>query len=125
MVRTIASAILALLLIFGISVVETSFVKKTFETFDKSLTELYKKAEDGNATYADGNAVRVFWRDKKRVLHILIPHTSIETVDYQLNEALGYLYEGKYDDALPKIEVLIEIAKKIPRAYSFRLENVF
>ena len=46
MVRTIASAILALLLIFGISAAETKFVEKTFQTFDKSLTELYKKAED-------------------------------------------------------------------------------
>lgn len=54
-----------------------------------------------------------------------MPHTSIENVDYQLNEAIGYLFEEKHDDALPKIEVLIEMTKKIPDSYAFRFENVF
>ena len=86
----------------------------TFKTFSEALVSLYNKAEDQTATYEDGVAVRTYWKDKKRTLHVWIPHTSIENVDYQLNEALGYLYEKKYDDALPKIEVLIEMAKKSP-----------
>ena len=86
---------------------------------------MYEKTEDQTATHEDGKAVRAYWKEKKKGLHIWIPHTSIENVDYQLNEALGYLYEKKYDDALPKIEVLIEMAEKIPRSYSFSFENIF
>ena len=114
MVRTIVSILVSFALLLGISAYEIYSVGTTFKTFSEALVSLYNKAEDQTATYEDGVAVRTYWKDKKRTLHVWIPHTSIENVDYQLNEALGYLYEKKYDDALPKIEVLIEMAEKIP-----------
>ena len=125
MVRTLASIFVSLALILGISAYDIYTVGKTFHTFSEALVALYEKTEDQTATHEDGKAVRAYWKEKKKGLHIWIPHTSIENVDYQLNEALGYLYEKKYDDALPKIEVLIEMAEKIPRSYSFSFENMF
>lgn len=125
MVKTIASIFLSFALILGISAYELTHVKQIFLTFRKQLTALYNKTESGRANYEDGLSVRKFWTDKKRTLHVWIPHNSIENVDYQLNEALGYLYEEKFDDALPKIEVLIEMTKKIPDSYSVRIENIF
>ena len=125
MVRTIVSILVSFALLLGISAYEIYSVGTTFKTFSEALVSLYNKAEDQTATYEDGVAVRTYWKDKKRTLHVWIPHTSIENVDYQLNEALGYLYEKKYDDALPQIEVLIEMAEKIPKSYSFSFENIF
>ena len=125
MVKTIASIFISLAAILGIAACEIHSVGNTFRTFSRALIALYNKTEDKTATYEDGCAVRSFWKEKKRTLHVWIPHTSIENVDYQLNEALGYLYQQKYDDALPKIEVLIEMSDKIPRSYSFSFENIF
>ena len=125
MVKTLASNFISLALIVGISAYDIYTVGKTFDTFTAALEALYDKTENKTATYEDGKAIRTFWKDKKKGLHVWIPHVSIENIDYQLNEALGYLYEGKYDDALPKIEVLIEMAEKIPKSYSFSFENIF
>ncbi len=125
MVKTIVSIFISLALIVGISAYEIYSVGSTFRTFSEALASLYDKTEAQTATYEDGCAVRTFWKEKKRTLHIWIPHTSIENVDYQLNEALGYLYEQKYDDALPKIEVLIQMSEKIPASYAFSFENIF
>ncbi len=125
MVKTLASIFVSLALIVGISAYDIYTVRTTFETFSEALVSLYKKAENQTATYEDGKAVRTYWKDKKEGLQIWIPHTSIENVDYQLNEALGYLYEKKYDDALPKIEVLIEMSEKIPKSYTFSFANIF
>lgn len=125
MVKTIASIFVSFALLVGISAYEIYSVGNTFKTFSEALVSLYNKAEDQTATYEDGAAVRTYWKDKKKMLYVWIPHTSIENVDYQLNEALGYLYEKKYDDALPKIEVLIEMSEKIPKSYSFSFENIF
>ena len=116
MVKTLASIFISLALIVGIS---------AYDIYTAALEALYDKTENKTATYEDGKAIRTFWKDKKKGLHVWIPHVSIENIDYQLNEALGYLYEGKYDDALPKIEVLIEMAEKIPKSYSFSFENIF
>ena len=125
MVKTLASIFVSLALIDETSAYDIYTVGKTFDTFTAALESLYDKTENKTASYEDGRAVRTFWKDKKKGLYVWIPHTSIENIDYQLNEALGYLYEGKYDDALPKIEVLIEMAEKIPKSYSFSFENIF
>ena len=49
----------------------------------------------------------------------------MDNVDFQLEEAIGFLYEYDYQDALPKIEILIDLAEYLPKAYALRLENVF
>ena len=125
MVKTFVSILLSFLLIVGIGIYEQLHVREIFLSFRTMLIALYQKAEEKTASYQDGESVRMFWEDKKRSLHIWVPHTSIETVDYQLNEALGYLYLKEYTDVLPKIEVLIKISEKIPYSYSLKLENVF
>lgn len=125
MVKTVISILISALLLFCISIYERFRVNYVFEAFRERLVALYEKTEEKKATFTDGESVRVFWTAKRKELHVWVTHTSIENVDYQLNEAIGYLFEGKYDDALPKIEVLIEMTKKIPASYSFRFENVF
>ena len=125
MVKTVISIFLSALLLFAISLYERSRVNYVFEAFRDRLVALYEKTEEKEATFTDGESVRIFWTAKRKELHVWVTHTSIENVDYHLNEAIGYLFEGKHDDALPKIEVLIEMTKKIPASYSFRFENVF
>lgn len=125
MVKTIASIFASFLLIAEISAYETTHIRQTFRVFEQHLVALYKKTESKNANYEDGRAVRNYWYEKKRTLHVWLPHTSIETVDYQLNEALGYLYEKNYEDAVAQLEIVLEMCKKIPRTYEIRLENVF
>ena len=125
MVKTVISILISALLLFCISIYERFRVNYVFEAFRERLVALYEKTEEKKATFTDGESVRVFWTAKRKELHVWVTHTSIENVDYQLNEAIGYLFEGKHDDALPKIEVLIEMTKKISASYSFRFENVF
>ncbi len=125
MVKTIVSIVISMALLIFISVFERFRVNEVFQDFRERLVALYEKTEENEATFCDGESVRTFWTEKRKELHVWVTHTSIENVDYQLNEAIGYLFEEKYEDALPKIEVLIEMTKKIPATYSFRFENVF
>lgn len=125
MVKTIVSIVISTALLIFISVFERFRVNEVFQDFRERLVALYEKTEENEATFCDGESVRTFWTEKRKELHVWVTHTSIENVDYQLNEAIGYLFEEKYEDALPKIEVLIEMTKKIPATYSFRFENVF
>lgn len=125
MVKTLLSIFLSAFFLVGVAVCERLKVESVFLSFRERLIALYEKTEEKKASFTDGESVRIFWTQKKKELHVWVTHTSIENVDYQLNEAIGYLYEGKHDDALPKIEVLVEMTKKIPDAYSFRFENVF
>ena len=124
MIRTIASIFITLGLIFGISLYESNRVKNTFTDFSEVLQILYDKTEAGEVTYEDGTATEDFWENKKNTLHIWLPHTAIQEIDYQLYEAVGYLYVRDYKSALPKIEILLGMCENIPQSYRFSLENI-
>ena len=98
---------------------------KQIDEFAVALDSLYEKIENETATREDGYAVRTLWTDKKSKLQILVPHNDISYVDYWLSEACGLLYNGNYELALGKVEVLKEIAKNLPDAYNVKFENIF
>ena len=124
MVRTIASILISFLIIFGFSFYEVCYVRNTFSEFYEIVNSLYQKTESHIATYEDGTAAEKFWENQKNTLHIWLPHTAIQEIDYQLYEAVGYLYVRDYDSAMPKIEILIGMCKNIPQSYRFSLENI-
>jgi hypothetical protein len=125
MIKTAVSSLIALIFIISLSLYECFFISATFEKFNSILTSLYEKTENSIATHEDGIVAQTFWREKKKHLHVWLPHTAINTVDSQLSEALGYLYEGKFTDALPKLEVLIDFSETIPRSFKLLPENIF
>ena len=125
MIRTIISAVITLALIIGVSIYELHFVQTTFELFHTEVRALKQKTELGNATYTDGLALRSYWDTKKRILHVWVPHSSLAEIDYQLDEAIGYLYTQDYEGALPKIEVILGLSENIPSGYTLSLGNIF
>ena len=125
MIKTAIGALVALIFVITLSVYEWYFVNTTFENLNTILQALYDKTENSTATHEDGMAAQKFWLEKKKTLHIWLPHTAINTVDSQLSEALGYLYEGKFTDALPKLEVLLDFSENIPRSFKLLPENIF
>ena len=125
MVKTIISIVIAAALIFGLSFYEIHYVTSTFEKFHNILDSLYQKTESHTATHEDGTAVRAYWEEEKQTLHIWLPHTMLQEVDYHLDEAIGYLYNDDYANALAQLEVARELSLEIPRSYSIGLQNVF
>jgi hypothetical protein len=125
MIRTAISVFIALAMIIGVSTYELRFVDNCFSELRTILCSLYEKAENSVATHEDGIAVQRYWTEKKKTLHVWLPHNAIDTVDFQLSEALGYLYEGRFTDALPKIEVLIDMSENIPKTFKISPENIF
>ena len=94
MVKTAISILVALGIIVGVSYLEVWQVNRAFSIFREALVALYKKTESEQATHEDGKSVRMLWEKEKRTLYFWLSHTVIENIDYQLNESLGYLYEG-------------------------------
>lgn len=124
MIRTIAGLLISLSLLLGVSFYESNRVQTAFQQFNDVLQTLYDKAEAKQVTYEDGTAVEKFWENKKNTLHIWLPHTAIQEIDYQLYEAVGYLYVRDYDSAMPKLEILIGMCENIPQSYRVSFENI-
>lgn len=125
MIRTIVSIFITLAVIVALSAYEMCYVHNTFAYFHELLQNLYTKTQLQTVTDEDGNAIRAYWKEEKQKLHVWIPHTSLQEIDYQMNEAIGFIYQDNYDDALPKIKVLIGLSEDIPRSYNLHLGNIF
>ena len=125
MVKALLSILLSLLLIAGAATFEGWYVQDTFDEFSSQLQTLYRKIEEKSATRGDAEAVRTSWNEKKKSLHVWIPHNDISYIDYWLSEGLSLTETGNFDDARGKIEVLLEISRNIPAAYAFSFENIF
>lgn len=125
MIKTMVSIGVTLAVIIGLSVLETLYVQNTFQEFSIVLQGLYDKTVSHTATKQDGFIVQEYWEDKKHVLHVWIPHTAIAEVNYQLDEAVGFLISQDYVNVLPKLEILLCICEDVPRSYSFGLESIF
>ena len=125
MVKSIITTLTAIALCLGFFIWMHYYLYDEFNTFHTALETLYDKVENEDANREDAYAVKAMWETKKSKLQVLVPHNDISYLDYWLNEACGLIYNGNYDLALGKIEVLLEITKNLPDAYSIRLENVF
>ena len=124
LIKTLLSILITMAAIVGVAIYENFRLKSTFEKFFEALTILHDKTERETVTYEDGLAVKEFWEHQKNTLHIWIPHTAISEVDYQLYEAVGYLYVRDYQSVLPKLEVLLGVCENIPQSYRFSIENI-
>ncbi len=125
MVKSIIYTLVAIALCLGTFFGTQYYIGQQLGQFHAALETLYDKIEDKSATREDAYAVKEMWGDKKSKLHVFIPHNDISYVDYWLSEACALIYTDEYDLALGKIEVLLEITKNLPDAYSVKLENVF
>lgn len=124
MVKTLISMICVFLLLTFGAIYETNFVQRQFGEFHEVLTELYQKVDEQTAVEDDVYAVQKNWLDKKRVLHIFIPHNEIKEVDLWLSESATLVRDKEWKDAISKIEVLKELAEQIPKTFLIAWENI-
>ena len=124
MVKSIISAILGFLILIGASIVEQTVVTKSFNEIKSCFTNLYEKTEKETATETDALTVQTKWLEKKKTLHVLIPHNEIKEVDLWLSESVNLIRQRSYKDALSKLEVAIELIEQIPNTFAFKIENI-
>jgi hypothetical protein len=124
MVKSIISTILATVLLVSLSLIEQSVIKNTFFELKENLTIVYAKTENQTAIKDDILAYQKFWIQKKEFLHVFIPHNEIKEMDLWIGESCTLIENKKYEDALSKLDVVMELIEQIPKTFALRVENV-
>lgn len=124
MVKSLISIIIAILITISLSIIEQTYVNNSFKEFKEIMVIVYEKIENDTATKDDVLSAQKYWISKKEKLHIFIPHNDIKEIDLWLSESTTLVENGKKEDALSKIDVVIELIEQIPKIYSFRIENL-
>lgn len=124
MVKTLITIIVTTLILIGGAIYETNFITRQFDEFHDVLEVLYEKVDDETATQDDVYAVQDNWIEKKKFLHVFIPHNDIKEIDLWLSESATLVRDKEWKDAISKIEVLKELSEQIPRTFVIALENI-
>lgn len=124
MVKSIISVIVASLILFLASLCEQNYINNTFNELKDSFVVIYNKIENDTAVKEDILSAQKLWISKKEKLHIFISHNEIKEVDLWIAETVTLVENGKKEDALSKIDVVIELMEQIPKSFSFRVENL-
>ncbi len=113
------------LLLAGAAVFEHFTIRSTFSGVLEELAALTEKTEEERANYEDARAVQRSWEAKKERLQVLLPHNDVMRMDNYLSETVRLVAEARYEEALPKLEVLTHLAETFPAAYRPSLANIF
>ncbi|MBE7086869.1 MAG: DUF4363 family protein [Clostridiales bacterium] len=125
MVRSIVSIICASVIIFFGVLYEGKHIDNTFNELNLGFHLLYDKIDEQTATSDDVLSIQKLWLEKKKSLHVFIPHTEIKEFDMWLSETVTLVRDKEWADAISKLEVLIELSEQIPLTFKFRLGNIF
>ncbi|MBO7215236.1 MAG: DUF4363 family protein [Clostridia bacterium] len=124
MIKAFLTAIITLILVVIASYYEQVYIKNSFEEFNEVTFIAYQKTENQTAVKDDVLTVQKLWLEKKKTLHIFIPHNDIKEVDLWISEAVTLVEKKLWEDALSKLEVVLEITEQIPKTYLLKLENI-
>ncbi len=124
MVKTLISMICAGIIIIAGTLYEGDFVQRQFVELNDVLVTLYDKVDARTANENDVLAMQKSWQDKKRFLHAFIPHNEIKEFDLWIGEAVVFVRDKEWTDALSKIQVLIDLSKQIPKTFLVSFENI-
>lgn len=124
MVKTLISMLCIAALLLAGTIYENIFINNKFTEFHEVLEILYEKVDNETATQDDVYAVQKNWLDKKEELHIFIPHNDIKEIDLWLAESATLVRDKEWNDAVSKIEVLLELSEQIPKTFKLSLENI-
>lgn len=124
MVKTLISMVIVFMILLGGAFYENYFVNKQFDDMHSVLEVLYQKVDTQSATQDDVYAVQKTWIEKKKALHVFIPHNEIKEMDLWLSESATLVRDKEWKDAISKIEVLKELAEQIPKTFRLSWENL-
>lgn len=125
MVKNVTAILILISLLFGISAFEMNYINNKFAILKEEFEILAEKTKAEEATAEDGKAIKSYWDETKKNMHVWVPHNDLSAIDLNLNEAIGYLEEKNYASAYPKIVLLTEISERVPSSYSISVENIF
>ena len=124
MVKALITALCSLAIIISASFLEQYYLNNTFKEFERAVSITYEKTENHTAVKDDVLNIQNLWVEKKKSLHIFIPHNDIREIDLWVSEAVTLVENKKWEDALSKLEVVLEMIEQIPKTYSLKVENI-
>ena len=112
------------IIIIGLTLFEFFYLQSTFDDFTFFIEVIKLDIENEVVENEDINQLIKYWENKRKILHIIIPHVDIRNIEIYLAELQSSIENDDYVSAHRSINVLLNQSINIPKAYIFTLENI-
>ena len=99
-------------------------LQKQFDEFKSSVAKCLDKANDNTLSADDINNLSTDWENKRKYLHVFIPHTEIKEIGLWLSEATAFAEFGNMEETADKLQVIYDLSKQIPDNFRIKIENI-
>ena len=124
MKKVLITIICSVLLLVAGGIYEQVVVLKQFDEFKSSVSECLDKANAKTLTVNDINELSNDWEDKRKYLHVFIPHTEIKEIGLWLSEATAFAEYNNMEETADKLQVIYDLSKQIPDNFRIKIENI-
>ena len=124
MKKVLITIICSVLLLVAGGIYEQVVVLKQFDEFKSSVSECLDKANAKTLTVNDINELSTDWEDKRKYLHVFIPHTEIKEIGLWLSEATAFAEYNNMEETADKLQVIYDLSKQIPDNFRIKIENI-
>lgn len=125
MVKSIFSMIAVALILTAGVIFETTFIRGEFNELTAETQILYDKIETQTANENDVYVLQKKWVAAKEKLHAFISHNEIKEFDLWIAETVKLVAQQEWNEALTKMEVILELEEQVPKSFEFSFANVF
>ena len=103
---------------------EQTAVLKSFDDLQRKVGTCLEKANEQTLTKKEVEEFQQEWEDKKKYLHVFIPHADIREVGLWVSEAIAFTEYENFEESADKLKVIYDLLKQIPQNYRFKIENL-
>ena len=125
MVKSIFSMIAVAFILTAGVIFETTFIRGEFNELTAETQILYDKIETQTANENDVYVLQKKWVAAKEKLHAFISHNEIKEFDLWIAETVKLVAQREWNEALTKMEVILELEEQVPKSFEFSFANVF
>ena len=124
MKKVLITIVCSILLLVAGGIYEQVVVLKQFDEFKSSVEECLDKANAKTLTVSDIKELADNWEDKRKYLHVFIPHTEIKEIGLWLSEATAFIEYNNLEETADKLQVIYDLSKQIPDNFRIKIENI-
>ena len=124
MKKVLITILCSILLLVAGGIYEQVVVLKQFDEFKSSVSKCLDKANAKTLTVNDINELSTDWEDKRKYLHVFIPHTEIKEIGLWLSEATAFAKYNNMEETADKLQVIYDLSKQIPDNFRIKIENI-
>lgn len=122
--KCIISGIVALLIVLGLGIVESSLIKNSYIKLSEDCRQITEKAKAEKLTLEEYKVFQDEWDSVKYTSQIFMPNMEVVELTLRVTEASAHIEREDYDSAYAQLVIVQELLDSMPHQMLLHWHNI-